>query len=1049
MSNKTLLSILLIVCMIFSLMPTIFAEQTVEEIMQSESYVEEFTELVTEEPEVLIASSDCDGHEYEEAEVVEPTCKSMGYTVYKCINCGDEHIEDYIDMLQHDYTAFKILPTCQKLGYWEHTCKHCGKYYISSYLDKIPHEYDSEVTNPTCKDMGYTTYICRNCYDTYKSDYTDKLPHEYDVTIIEPTCTSMGFWIYDCKTCSYSYENYYRDELPHNYRKSVVVPTCFSMGYTNYTCTDCGYSYKDDYKLPVEHGYVRTVIPPTCTEYGYTMYNCPDCYESYISDYVSEKGHNPSNWIVDVFATIENSGRQHIECTVCKEVLQETAIEQLLGKDYSDEDGRAHVGDYSIVLTDEKGKPVSNSEVTIDVNDRISVNLPDGKLLDYAKPIIISAFLTETQRPMEGIDISIVDCAGNTAIVATNVSGQIVLPSNESKAEDGKATIGVDYNGEKKTFVVTITDNVNVVVPNFNIYVDENNCIVAELSDGTIPTRENPVMISLADQEGNAHGGVSVMIKGDDGTVEEGITDVYGNLTLPVATNGYTDENGKIIINELSVILSDETGVIPDAYISYNEDGIIHINLPEGKNISYSDRITVTVVDSVGNPVANKCIVMKDTIGNEYTNKTSENSSAMIPPTNIDYTDVNGYAEVSGFMIILQRETGVIEDAFVELDENNSVKITLPEGMEINDTEKIAVIVTNKSDGTPVEGISVTVKEMTTDKEIVSVTGADGKSSIAEDDGQNDAAIKYNVTVEDTHEIISAALIEIEDEKIYVTLPDTHKLTKSNQTTVTVTDKENVAVKGVSVTVNDYTGESITKSTNAKGQITVPVKTSSNRKSSSNTKTVDEKIKPIESKIQKAYMQGYPDGEFKPDGNMTRAEATAIFARLISEEKGEKISGKAGFDDIPESAWYAGYVGYLAKYDIVKGYEDNTFRPEKLVTRAEFITMTVRYYALFNVTSDYLGKTKYTDMDKNHWAYSSVCFANEKNWLCYEGDELKPDVLITRAEVVSMINKATNRVVDKEYIDKNIETLNVFTDLENSTHWALYDILSATNNINI
>lgn len=1010
---KAILSILLAVCMLLSFVPTVLGEELSEETEYSESYTEECTEsteIPTENYEVELTALECDGHSYTQT-VVEPTCRSLGYTIYKCIYCGDEYIANYTDMLIHDFRGQKVEPTCTSMGYWYYDCQNCSSNYVSNYINKLPHNYKAVVTAPSCTTLGYTTYTCADCKNEYTDDYVDK--------------------------------------TEHNYRQSICPPTCFSLGYTNYICVDCNYSYKSDYKVPVEHGYVESVIQPTCISHGYTMYNCPDCYDSYISDYTDALGHSPSGWIIDIPATIENTGEKHIECTVCKEVLQETEIEQLLGKDYSDEDGRAQVGDYSIVLTDEKGKPVSNSEVTIDVNDKISVNLPDGKLLDYAKPIIISAFLTENQRPMEGVDISIVDCVGNTAIVTTNVSGQIVLPGNESMAEDGKATIGVDYNGEKKTFVVTITDNANVVVPNFNIYVDENNCIVAELSDGTIPTRENSVMISLVDQEGNAHGGVSVMIKGDDGTVEEGITDVYGNLSLPVATNGYTDENGKIIINELSVILSYETGVIPDAYISYNEDGTIHINLPEGKNISYSDRITVTVVDSVGNPVANKCIVMKDTIGNEYTNKTSENSSAMIPPTNIDYTDVNGYAEVSGFMIIVQRETGVVEDAFVELDENNSVKITLPEGMEINDTEKIAVIVTNKSDGTPVEGISVTVKEMTTDKEIVSVTDADGKSSIAEDDGQNDAAIKYNVTVEDTHEIISDALIEIEDEKIYVTLPDTHKLTKSNQTTVTVTDKENIAVKGVLVTVNDYTGKSTTKSTNAKGQITVPVKTSSSRKSSSNTKTVDEKITLVESKIQKAYMQGYPDGEFKPDGNMTRAEAVAIFARLISEEKGEKISGKAGFDDISENAWYAGYVGYLAKYDIVKGYEDNTFRPEKLVTRAEFITMTVRYYALFNATSDYLGKTKYTDMDKNHWAYSSVCFADEKNWLCYEGNELKPDVLITRAEVVSMINKATNRVVDKEYIDKNIETLNVFADLKNSNHWALYDILSATNNINI
>ena len=60
---------------------------------------------------------------------------------------------------------------------------------------------------------------------------------------------------------------------------------------------------------------------------------------------------------------------------------------------------------------------------------------------------------------------------------------------------------------------------------------------------------------------------------------------------------------------------------------------------------------------------------------------------------------------------------------------------------------------------------------------------------------------EYNITVEDTKGKIENAFIEIKDGKITVTLPDDKALTTSNQTTVTVTDKENKAVKGVSVTI--------------------------------------------------------------------------------------------------------------------------------------------------------------------------------------------------------------------------------------------------------
>ena len=97
----------------------------------------------------------------------------------------------------------------------------------------------------------------------------------------------------------------------------------------------------------------------------------------------------------------------------------------------------------------------------------------------------------------------------------------------------------------------------------------------------------------------------------------------------------------------------------------------------------------------------------------------------------------------------------------------------------------------------------------------------------------------------------------------------------------------------------------------------------------------------------KSYIFGYPDGTFRPNGNMTRSEAAAIFARLIAEAKGETISGKSSFKDVASGEWYASYVAYLEKYDVIKGYADNTFRADNQVTRAEFVAMSVRYYDLF------------------------------------------------------------------------------------------------------
>ena len=219
------------------------------------------------------------------------------------------------------------------------------------------------------------------------------------------------------------------------------------------------------------------------------------------------------------------------------------------------------------------------------------------------------------------------------------------------------------------------------------------------------------------------------------------------------------------------------------------------------------------------------------------------------------------------------------------------------------------------------------------------------------------------------------------------------------------------------------------------------------RKNNSATGTTDKSgmlILPAETHT--AYIFGYADGTFRPDNNMSRAEAAAIFARLISEKKGENISGKAKFKDISSKDWFAKEIGYLEKYGIIKGYSDNTFKPNDSVTRAEFVAMTVRFDALFNEVKKDGYTVKYTDVATNYWAYSDVAYAKHAGWLNgYADGTFKGDNAITRAEVVTVVNKATGRIADEGYINKNLSLLNKFTDLKNNLHWAFYSICESAN----
>ena len=172
-----------------------------------------------------------------------------------------------------------------------------------------------------------------------------------------------------------------------------------------------------------------------------------------------------------------------------------------------------------------------------------------------------------------------------------------------------------------------------------------------------------------------------------------------------------------------------------------------------------------------------------------------------------------------------------------------------------------------------------------------------------------------------------------------------------------------------------------------------------------------------------------------------------IFARLISEEKGEKITGTStDFKDVSKNDWCFSYISYLEKYDIIKGYSDKTFRPDDYVSRAEFVAMTVRYYDLFNDVTFGATTKKYTDVTTNYWAVKEISYAKNIGWLNgYADGTFRGDNNITRAEVVAVVNRATGRSADEDYINKNFTKLNRFTDVNDSSKWYFADINEAAN----
>ncbi len=189
-----------------------------------------------------------------------------------------------------------------------------------------------------------------------------------------------------------------------------------------------------------------------------------------------------------------------------------------------------------------------------------------------------------------------------------------------------------------------------------------------------------------------------------------------------------------------------------------------------------------------------------------------------------------------------------------------------------------------------------------------------------------------------------------------------------------------------------------------------------------------------------AYVHGRDTGNFDADDNVTRAEVTAMFSRLIVKKMVFTDSSESMFSDVNEGDWYTAYVKYLSNVGIVNGYEDGTFHPNSPITRAEFATIASRFFALEASEGD-----TFPDVAADHWAKAYIDSAVVKGWLVgYEDGTFRPDQPIKRSEAVTIINRMLNREADKEYIAANYDDVLTYPDLSES-HWAYYEILEASN----
>ena len=185
------------------------------------------------------------------------------------------------------------------------------------------------------------------------------------------------------------------------------------------------------------------------------------------------------------------------------------------------------------------------------------------------------------------------------------------------------------------------------------------------------------------------------------------------------------------------------------------------------------------------------------------------------------------------------------------------------------------------------------------------------------------------------------------------------------------------------------------------------------------------------------YIVGYPDGTVQPNGNISRAEVTTAFYRLLTAEKRDAVFTAANtFTDVKSTQWFNKAVSSMANGSYVLGYPDGSFGGSRNITRAEFVAIASRF---MNAKD---GAVTFSDVSSVNWAYQYISTAVAYGWIDgYPDGTFRPSQPITRAEAMTIINRMLNRGVDADGV---IDGIVAWPD-NAAGAWYYYDVVEATN----
>ena len=187
------------------------------------------------------------------------------------------------------------------------------------------------------------------------------------------------------------------------------------------------------------------------------------------------------------------------------------------------------------------------------------------------------------------------------------------------------------------------------------------------------------------------------------------------------------------------------------------------------------------------------------------------------------------------------------------------------------------------------------------------------------------------------------------------------------------------------------------------------------------------------------YINGYPDGSVRPNGKITREEMAAILYRIKNKQYDEPFAVKGDvFPDVPANRWSVSEIEYMSRDGVIYGYPDSEFKPERNLTRAEFAALIRR----FTKIDESENENKFSDLSEEYWAYEDIMSLHGAGLFDgYEDGTIRAENEITRAEVMTVVNKLLGRNPSEPYV----KSLNYtpFNDLD-IERWYYVIVLEAT-----